>query len=142
MRFRPIIMTSFAFILGVVPLVLADRGRRRQPPVARHRGLRRDDHGNGAGGVLRAGLLRRRPVADRADQNGPPKPKAGEVLHIPLEDKPLAKEVEPAPPPPPLPAPATDGPATDGKPPSRPTGRPPSRRIARRRHDSPASVEP
>ena len=34
LRFRPILMTSFAFILGVLPLVVAD-GRRRREPAAR-----------------------------------------------------------------------------------------------------------
>ena len=33
LRLRPILMTSFAFILGVVPLAIATRAGRRMPPA-------------------------------------------------------------------------------------------------------------
>ena len=46
-RLRPILMTSFAFILGVLPLMLATRRRRGEPTLDRHRRVRgnvvRDD---------------------------------------------------------------------------------------------------
>ena len=56
-RFRPIVMTSFAFILGVVPLLYAGGRRRRQPAGHRHRGLRRHALLHPAGHPLCAGFL-------------------------------------------------------------------------------------
>ena len=41
MRFRAVMMTSIAFILGLLPLVIAHRRRADQPPRRRHRGVRR-----------------------------------------------------------------------------------------------------
>ena len=56
-RFRPIIMTSFAFILGVTPLLYAGGRRRRQPAGHRHRGLRRHALLHPPGHPLCAGVL-------------------------------------------------------------------------------------
>src|SRR5262249_32193551 len=99
MRFRPIIMTSFAFILGVVPLVFATGAG-----AASRRSL-----GTAVfGGMITATVLAFFfvPVSYVAIQklielkNGPPKPHPGEVIHAPLEDIedfPLpAEKVQPA----------------------------------------------
>ncbi len=58
LRFRPILMTSLAFTLGVA--AAGDRhGRERgQPERHRHRRDGRHDRGDGAGDLLRAGVLR------------------------------------------------------------------------------------
>ena len=64
-RFRPIVMTSFAFILGVAPLLIASGRRRCQPAGNRHRGLRRHDRLDAAGHSLCAGFLRGHAAAER-----------------------------------------------------------------------------
>ena len=57
-RFRPIVMTSFAFILGVTPLIDRRGRRRRQPAGHRHRGLWRHALLDPSGHPLCAGLFR------------------------------------------------------------------------------------
>ena len=58
-RFRPIVMTSFTFILGVLPLLLAKGAGASRPALARARGLDRDARLDVPRRPLRAGLLRR-----------------------------------------------------------------------------------
>ena len=69
LRFRPILMTSFAFILGIFPLVERDGGR-AAAAIAWHGRVRRDDRRHGLGRVLCARLLRGDAVAHR--MAGPP----------------------------------------------------------------------
>ena len=59
-------MTSFAFILGVLPLVIATGAGRGVATRARHHGVRRHDRGDVARHLHRAGALRRDSAARRA----------------------------------------------------------------------------
>ena len=83
-RLRPILMTSFAFIFGVLPLALLDRRGREQPDRDRHRGDRRNADRDLARDllhsvVLRAGPARRARRRDRDPRAHPPA--AGGAAH-------------------------------------------------------------
>ena len=56
-RLRPIIMTSLAFILGVLPLATCNGRRRQCPPLHRHRHHRRHDRRDDACHALCAAVL-------------------------------------------------------------------------------------
>ena len=137
MRFRPIIMTSFAFIFGVLPLVFATGAGAAS----------RQSLGTAVvGGMLTATILAIFfvPAFYVAIQslielrNGPPKPRPGEIIHVHHEDEPPTGSLPTEPlspakpvsaPPAPVPAPAANGP--DGtpletkKPPAKPGERAP-----------------
>ncbi len=69
-RFRPIVMTSFAFILGVVPLLIAFGAGRRQPAGHRHGRFRRHALFDASGHPVCARLLRAHPAIRRAQEKG------------------------------------------------------------------------
>ena len=77
LRFRPVMMTSFAFIAG--PRAAGDRDRRRrdQPALGRHAGVRRHARGLARRHLPDPDALRRVPVAAReGDARSPPRRRA------------------------------------------------------------------
>jgi HAE1 family hydrophobic/amphiphilic exporter-1 len=121
MRFRPIIMTSFAFIFGVLPLVFATGAGAAS----------RQSLGTAVvGGMLTATILAVFfvPAFYVAIQslielrNGPPKLRPGEVIHAPHEGEELPEETVTVSP---LPSPAEQQPSTPPSPvaaPPKPNG--------------------
>ena len=73
LRLRPILMTSFAFILGVVPLVIAEGAGAEARRALGHRRVRRHDRRDVLRPALHAGVLRRvqAPRPPRAAAAGP-----------------------------------------------------------------------
>ena len=67
-RLRPILMTSFAFILGVLPLLFAEGGWGRDAPRPGHLGVQRHAGGDVLWVVSDAGLLCGHPLVRRAQQ--------------------------------------------------------------------------
>ena len=67
-RFRAVMMTSFAFIAGLIPLVFADGCRDAVAARRRHRGVRRHDRGLGDRHLPDPAALRRGPVGAREGQ--------------------------------------------------------------------------
>ncbi len=58
LRFRPIVMTSLAFILGVLPLAVSTGRRRGEPALDRHRRHRRHARGDVHRGAVHSAVLR------------------------------------------------------------------------------------
>ena len=66
LRFRPVMMTSFAFILGLLPLVVAEGAGAAQPPRGGHAGVRRHDRRRRVRHLRDPDAVRRVPAAARA----------------------------------------------------------------------------
>ena len=77
LRLRPILMTSFAFILGVLPLVIASGASSGVAACAGHGGVRRHDRGDAAGDFHCAGFVSGHRVGEGASNRAGSCPGAG-----------------------------------------------------------------
>ena len=58
-RYRPVMMTALAFIIGVAPLVIATGAGAGARAIDRHHGVRRHDHGDAGRRAVHRPALRR-----------------------------------------------------------------------------------
>ena len=91
LRFRPVMMTSFAFILGLLPLVICRRRRGVHAPCGRHAGVRRHDRRVGVRHLHHSAALRHRGTSAPTDAD-----KAGPVSPCGWNAKPLGLSVPPS----------------------------------------------
>ncbi len=76
-RYRPVMMTALAFIFGVLPAGVRDRGGRGRADVHRNDGVRRHGAGEFHRRAVRAAAVRRVRAAEHARKPDVPPPGAG-----------------------------------------------------------------